>query len=226
MKQSSWSSRRLALVLAVASTAVVITMGIVMMTTGASQEAHVFYQPPAAYAASLLAHPGALRLVFGLDVGFLVLYTTLFAALADHLARLGRPFVRLALGAMIGTAVIDIVENHHILTLLAVAETGRPIDDGAIVFQATLSATKASFSYLALVLFGVAIPRDTRLGIVLAVFFIAGTLVSGVLGYAAPPAWRESLDAGRGIVFLLDFLLVVAWLRSTPELPAPATRAA
>jgi hypothetical protein len=123
---------------------------------------------------------------------------TLFAALADHLARLGRPFVRLALGAMIGTAVIDIVENHHILTLLAVAETGRPIDDGAIVFQATLSATKASFSYLALVLFGVAIPRDTRLGIVLAVFFIAGTLVSGVLGYAAPPPGGSRSTQGEG----------------------------
>ena len=197
-------------------------MTIVSMITGATQEVHEWYQPPAAYAAGLLAHPGALRAVFGLDVGFLVLYTAFFAALADHLAKLGRPFVWLALGAMIGTAVLDIVENHHILTLLAVAETGRPIDDGAIVFQQTLSATKFSLSYLALVLFGLAIPRDTKLGIALAVFLIAGTLVTGVLGYATPHAVREQLGSGRWVGFVLGFALAAAWLRASPD-PAPST---
>ncbi len=218
------SSRRLAIVLAAASAAVLLVMALVSMTTGASQEAHEWYQPPAAYAASLLAHPAALRLLFGLDVGFLVLYTAFFAAFADHLTRLGRPFLWLALGAMIGTAVLDIIENHHILSLLAVAEGGRPIDDGALVFQQTLSATKFSLSYLALVLFGLAIPRDTVLGIILAVFLIVGTLATGVLGYAAPPAWREQLDGGRWIGFLLGFALAAAWLRATPE--PPAARAA
>jgi hypothetical protein len=217
MLAPAWSSRRLALALAAASSAVLIAMVIVTMATGASQEAHEWYQPPVAYAASLLAHPGALRLVFGLDVGFLVLYTAFFAALADHLHRLGRPFVWLALGAMLATAALDIVEDHHILTLLAVAEAGRPIDDGAIVFQQVLSATKFSISYLALVVFGIAIPRTTRLGIVLAVFLIAGTLIAGVLGYAAPPAWRAQLDGGRWVGFLLGFVLAGAWLRTTPD---------
>jgi hypothetical protein len=201
-------------------------MVIVTLVTGASQEPHEWYQPPAAYAQSLLVRPGALRAVFGLDVGFLVLYTAFFAALADHLARLGRPFVRLALAAMVATAVLDIVEDHHILTLLAVAEAGRPIDDAAIVFQQTLSATKFSISYLALVMFGLAIPRDTRLGIVLAVFLVPGTLISGVLGYAAPPAWRAQLDGGRGFGFLLGFALAAAWLRFSPEAPASRTAAA
>jgi hypothetical protein len=225
MSHSSWSSRRLALALAVASAAVLVAMAIVTLVTGASQEAHEWYQPPTAYAASLLTHPGALRLVFGLDVGFLVLYTAFFTALADHLTRLGRPFLWLALGAMIGTAVLDIIEDHHILSLLGVAEAGRPIDDGAIVFQQTLSATKFTLSYLALVMFGLAIPRDTRLGLVLAVFLVAGTLISGVLGYAAPPAWREQLDGGRWIGFLAGFALAAAWLRSSPEPTAAATRA-
>jgi hypothetical protein len=225
MSSPSWSSRRLALALAVASGAVLIAMAIVTLATGASQEAHEWYQPPAAYAASLLARPGALRLIFGLDIGFLVLYTAFFAALADHLTRLGRPFVWLALGAMLGTAALDIVEDHHILSLLGVAEAGRAIDDGAIVFQQTLSATKFSLSYLALVMFGLAIPRDTRLGVVLAVFLIAGTLISGVLGYAAPPAWREQLDGGRWIGFLAGFALAAAWLRGSPDPSAAATRA-
>jgi len=221
-----WSSRRIAIALAAASSAVLLAMVVVSLVTGASQEAHEWYQPPAAYAASLLARPGPLRLIFGLDIGFLVLYAAFFAALAGHLRALGRPFVTLALGAMLGTAVLDIVEDHHILTLLAVAEAGRPIDDGAIVFQQVLSATKFSISYLALVLFGLAVPRDTRLGVVLAVFLVAGTLISGVLGYAAPPAWREQLDGGRWIGFLLGFGLAAAWLRQAPDAPPDAPRGA
>ena len=225
MPPTPWSSRRLAIPLAVASGAVLVVMVAVTLTTGVSQEAHERYQPPVAYAQSLLVRPGALRLVFGLDVGFLVLYTAFFAALADHLTRLGRPFVRLALGAMVATAVLDIVEDHHILSLLAVAEAGRPIDDGAIVFQQVLSATKFSISYLALVLFGLAVPRDTRLGVVLAVFLVAGTLISGVLGYAAPPAWRDQLDGGRAFGFLIGFALAAAWLRSVQEPSAALPRA-
>lgn len=214
-----WSPRRLALALAAASAATLIAIILVTLATGASQEPHEWYQAPDAYRAALLVRPGALRLVFGLDIGFLVLYAAFFAALADHLARLGRPFVRLALAGLIATAVLDIVEDHHILSLLAVAEAGRPIDDAALVFQQTLSATKFSLSYLGLVLFGLAIPRDTRIGIVLSIFLVAGTLISGVLGYAAPPAWRAQLDGGRGFGFLLGFVLAIAWLRASPESP-------
>jgi hypothetical protein len=226
MLPPSWSSRRLAFALVVATAAVLAVMGIITLTTGVTQEAHEWYQPPATYAAGLLEQPGLLRLLFALDVGFLVLYTAFFAAFADHLTRLGRRFVGLALGAMIATAGLDIVENHHILSLLAVAEAGRPIEDDAIVFQQTLSATKFSVSYVALVLFGLAVPRDTRLGIALAAFLVVGTLATGILGYAAPPAWREQLDGGRWIGFLGGFVLAAAWLRATPEPSAIATSTA
>lgn len=221
---SPWSSRRLAIALAGASAAVLLAMVVVTLATGASQEAHERYQVPTAYAQDLLVRPGALRLVFGLDVAFLVLYTAFFAALADHLTRLGRPFVRLALAVMIGTAVLDIVEDHHILALLAVAEAGRPIDDGALVFQHALSASKFSLSYLALVLFGLAVPRDTGLGIVLTVFLVGGTLITAALGYAAPPSWHRQLDGGRGFGFLIGFALAAAWLRSSQEPPPAAPR--
>jgi uncharacterized membrane protein YraQ (UPF0718 family) len=73
-------------------------------------------------------------------------------------------------------------------------------------------------------MFGLAIPRDTRLGVVLAVFLVAGTLISGVLGYAAPPAWRAQLDSGRWVGFLLGFVLAGAWLRTQPDAPPVTTR--
>src|SRR5262245_54419721 len=87
-----WSSRRVALALAPATAAVLIAMGLIATTTGVTQEAHEWYQPPAAYAAGLLARSGLLRVLFGLDIGFCVLYAAFFAAFSDHLRRLGRPF--------------------------------------------------------------------------------------------------------------------------------------
>jgi len=43
--------------------------------------------------------------------------------------------------------------------------------------------------------------------------------LTGVLGFAAPPAWREGLDSGRWIGFLLGFALSFWWLRSAPDEP-------
>ncbi len=209
---SLMTSRVLALWLAVATTAVLVAMVIVSLATGATQEAHEWYAPPIDYAAKLRAEAGPLRLVFGLDVAFLVLYTAFFAALAEHLRKLGRPFVWLALGAMVGTAVLDIIEDHHILTLLAVAEANRPIDDGAIAFQQVLSQTKFSISYISLFLFGLAIPADSKLAWVLKAFLTAGTLVTAVAGYAG-----MSLDSTRWLGFLAGFGLVIAWLRTTRQ---------
>jgi len=52
------------------------------------------------------------------------------------------------------------------------------------------------------------------------VFLVAGTLITAVLGYAAPPAWHQ-LDGGRGFGFLLGFALAAAWLRTSKD-PPPA----
>jgi len=189
----------------------------VTCATGATEELHEWYAAPDDYAQALLVHPGALRLLFGLDTAFLIFYTAFFAAFADHLRALGRPFVRLALAAMIGTALLDIVENHHILTMLGMAEHGRPISDFEIAMQQVISSTKFTLSYLSLLLFGLAIPRDTRLGIVLALFLTVGNVATGALGYAAPPAWREQLDGGRWIGFLIGFGLAAAWLHKSRD---------
>jgi hypothetical protein len=192
-------------------------MAAVSIATGASQEPHEHVRPSAEYTQALLAHAGALRVVFALDVAFLVLYTAFFAALAHHLRELDRPFVGLALGALVLTALLDIVENHHILALLSAAEQGRPAGDGAIAFQEALSSTKFSVSYVGLFLFGLAIPRTSRLAWALALFLTAGTIVTAVLGYAAPADARPLIELGRLIGFLVGFGLAGAWLRRPIE---------
>jgi len=202
--------RKLALTLCVATSAVLLAMVGVSLATGASQELHEHYATPELYAQHLVGEAGGLRVLMGLDVAFLCLYTAFFATLARVLA--GRPFVALALGAMVAVAVLDIVEDHRILASLAQAEAGRGISDDTIAWQQVLSATKFSISYLALLLYGLAVPRTTRLAWALALFLTVGNLLVGALDFAAPPEWAHALDAGRWIGFLAGFALAGAWL--------------
>jgi len=210
------SDRKLAIALAAVTTAVLIAMVIVGKATGAAQEPHEHFAAPDAYVKSLLAHRGALRVVFALDVAFLILYTGFFAALARHLKNL---FAWLGFGAMVLVALLDIVEDHHIVSMLESAEHGILPSADSIAWQATESATKFSISYLALVLFGLAIPRTRKLGWVLAGFLVAGTLISAVVGYAVSPESQPSIESGRWIGFLAGFSLAVAWLWGEPDAP-------
>lgn len=221
------SSRKLAMYLAGCTGAVLIVMVIVAITTGASQERHEHVMLAEAYAIALLDHAGGLRALMALDIAFLVLYTAFFAALARYLTALGAPFVRLAFGAMLATAILDIVEDHHIIAMLESAEHGVLPAARSLTEQATLSMTKFSISYLALFMFGLAIPRTTKLGIALSLFLTAGTLLSGVIGYSLPPTHQPAFESARWIGFLAGFGLALAWLmKSADEPTTPAAQPA
>jgi len=218
--QQEMSMRKLAIVLAGITSGVLVLMVITGMITGASQEKHEHFLFPEAYAVSLLDDAKGLRILMGLDIAFLILYTAFFAALTKYLRALGRPFVTLAFGAMLATAILDIIEDHHILSMLESVEHHVLPSAGAIEFQAAESAVKFSMSYLSLVLFGLAVPRTRKLGIALSLFLSAGTLITGVLGYAAPPDMQASLESGRWIGFLIGLGLAIAWLRTADDAPA------
>ena len=138
--------RKLALNLGGCTAAVLVVMSIVSLATGATQEAHEHLVEPSAYAFGLVEHAQALRVVFALDIAFVILYTAFFAALAAYLRERGRPFVVLALGAMVLTALLDVIEDHHIVTMLDAAQRAIPPSAGDIAFQATESACKFSVS--------------------------------------------------------------------------------
>ena len=208
---------RVALGLAGATALVLLAMVGVTVATGASQEVHEHVS--ADYVHALLAQAGPLRLLMGLDVAFLALYTAFFATLASILRRtqrgtLAADLVVLGIAAMVAVAVLDIVEDHHILALLRLAELAKVVDDGALAFQQTLSSTKFSLSYIALVAFGLAIPRTSRLGWLLAAFLVGGTLVEAVVDFAVPPATHAIVDGGRWIGFLAGFALAALWLNA------------
>jgi hypothetical protein len=216
------TDRKLALALALASTAVMVAMVIVSLTTGATQERHEHFAPPDEYVRHLLEHPAAVRALFALDIAFVALYTAFFAALARYLHLLGRPFAYLALGVLLAVTALDIVEDHHILAMLDAALYGTAPDAGAIAWQTAESAAKFTTSDVALVLFGLAIPRDTRIARALALYLVVGTIALAVVEYALPPSASDGVDALRGLGFLAGFALAIAWLRTAPD---PAQRA-
>jgi hypothetical protein len=209
--------RRIAMTLAGFTLGILVVMTVISLVSGASQEQHEHFALPAVYGFNLLVHAGVLRAIFALDIAFLVLYTTFFTALAKYLGDRGRPFVRLALGFMIATALLDIIEDHHIIAMLDEAERNVLPSATEILAQSVLSSTKFSVSYISLVLFGLAIPRDTRLGWALSLFLTVGTLASAVIGYSLPPSAQSGFDGGRWVGFVLGFALSILWLRTQPD---------
>ena len=213
------SHRKLALYTAGCAGGVMLAMAVLSIVTGVTQEAHEHVAVPEAYGISLLEDSRALRPLFALDVAFTILYACFFAALALYLRDRKAPplLVWLGLGALMVTAVLDLLEDHHILVMLDEVEHRILPTAGEIAFQATESACKFSVSFLGLVLFGLAVPRDRKLGTALFLFLTVGTLLSAVLGYAMPSSSMMTVEAGRWVGFLAGFGLAIAWLRSEPE---------
>jgi hypothetical protein len=172
---------------------------------------------PAAYAADLRAHPGALRAALGVDSVFIVLYGVFFVLLAQRLATpQTRTLVALGLGFLLATAVLDMVEDHHILALLHGAELGLDPGPGDLTLQHTISQVKFHVSYLGLFLFGLAVPRDSLPGLALALLLTVGTLLQGAWLYAAPVASLPAGNLGRIVGFAVGFALAIPVLRRLP----------
>lgn len=214
--------RKLAMLLAGSAGVILLLMVVTAVITGATQEKHEHFMVSGEYAQSLLTHAKGLRVLMGLDIAFCVLYTTFFAAFAMYLRSVdaSRVFVYLGLGAMVLTCLLDMIEDHHIISLLEAAEHQVLPADSSVAWQAAESAVKFSVSYFSLFAFGLAIPRTTKLGLVLCLFLTVGTLLSAVIFYAAPPQFQASLESGRWIGFLAGFLLAIAWLRKQPDTTA------
>src|SRR3954470_10231704 len=111
--------------LAVAALACLAAMVTITLATGVSPEAFELARSPAAYAADLREHPSALRAMFGIDSAFLILYAALFIEFGRRIAiPETRTMVIIAVGALLATAVLDMIEDHHILAMLYGAEAG------------------------------------------------------------------------------------------------------
>jgi hypothetical protein len=179
--------------------------------TGVSQEYFEGVHPTDQYAERLIASAPLLRADFAFDNLFVLAYGSFFVGLAIVLRGFcDRTVVNLALAAMLAVAVLDMVENHHIMAMADAATQGSPPSAGEIRMQAVASSVKFHLSCLGALLFAAAFPRDTTAG-----RWNAGLLVAyaffGVLVLTAPPQWLDLLALIRTVFFVVAFVLA-SWL--------------
>jgi len=190
--------------------ATVLGMVAIFVLTGVGQDPLQFIHSPADYGALLLKQPTALRACLALDNLFIVFYETTFVTLAILAVRAGgdRTLARVALGALLLTGALDLVENCHFMVMLGAAEGGVLPSSGEIAAQVMESLVKFHVSYFALFLVAVVFPRATAAGRTLAALSWGVQLPVGILVYVTPPAIAVPLVFVRFTYFVVALALV------------------
>ncbi|MEW5940940.1 MAG: hypothetical protein AB1750_14820 [Chloroflexota bacterium] len=209
--------QRMLVALGVAGALTALALLLNSSLAGGSQETFETVRSVDEYADLLRTRASSMRLSFALDYVFIVLYTAFFFLLGILLKeRADRSIVNLALGAILLTALLDAVENAHILTLLAQAEMGLPIQASELGWQMAASQVKFVSSYSSIFLIGLVFPRENLLEKLAAWAFVYLQLPLGVLIFTAPHEWTATLVLMRAVFFIAGFLIVakIYWDRS------------
>lgn len=217
MNKNLQTYQRTLVLLGLAGAAVALALLLTSLLAGGSQETFQVVRPVEAYTALLKSQAFGLRLSFTLDDIFIVLYTAFFTLLIIILKeQADRSVVNLALSAILLTAVLDAVENAHILTMLAQAEAGLTIPLSEIAWQMASSQVKFLSSYLSIFLIGLIFPRETLLEKITAWSFLYTQLPLGVLILTLPREWAAPLVIVRAVFFIVGLLLTakIFWDRS------------
>ncbi len=176
-----------------------------------TQQHFEMFAPVDVYTKTLLASAGTLRNILTFDNIFIVLYTAsfifLFMALSKSIHQIN---LLIGLIALLGTAILDFYENHHILSFLTMAENGIAIQAEDIAHQMTWSQMKFHLSYLSFFLFAFSMPQDTFLEKLLKHSLLFLQLPIGVLVYTAPANWKPFFELLR-YGFMLSGLLMIAY---------------
>ena len=184
-------ARFLATVSAVCALAILTAMVLATAITGVSQEAFEIVRPDVAPAIARAAP--ALRVIIAFDVIFLIAYTVFFVSLPKATRAADSPALRLGIKLAVAVALLDVIEDQHLLILSSRAELGQPLDSLAVELQPLLSQVKFHFSYLAFALVGAGLPRRIWwFSILLAV----PLPILGAVQWAVP-AWNDALNILR-----------------------------
>ena len=186
-------------------------------STGVTQEFFEFIHPPKEYSEKLVQQATSLRIAFSLDNLFLLAYSGFFLFFAIERRGKADPLaINVMIGSLLLAALLDAVENFHILALLNGAEAGRfPAGDGEIELQYILSAVKFTAGYFVAVIFGILYPRDTILARIVGASTAIVFPILGVLVFTTPAPWSDLCALGRFLFFVLGFFLsaIVYWGR-------------
>ena len=216
-------ANQLAVALAATAAALLTAMVVITAATGVAQEP--FEVVRADYASAIAAGAAALRAIVALDALFLIAYAGFFVLLPRALGVADHPLVRLGVRAMLAVAVLDIVEDHHLLALARMAEAGQAIDPIVIELQHVLSQTKFHLSYLALAMIALGLPRADWRDRAFAWMIGLPLPVMGALAWAAPEL-EAAVGVARWGAFMTGFGAAIVTLRRVARAAGPGPGAA
>lgn len=200
--------RTIAITALAAGLALLAMLLITLLNNGMTAQDFELFALPDSYAQAIRAADAPLRAILSFDYLFIVFYTTAFIFLAMAQAKDGnRLLVGVALGAIILTALLDLLENHDILTLLTMAKAGVPISVDALHHRMVFSQLKFHSSYLGFFLFAFVLPKDTWLEKFLRWSLWLLFMPLGILVYTFP---NPTFSLSR-YLFMLSGLLILAW---------------
>ena len=165
--------------------------------------------------------PLGLRLNLGLDNLFMIFYATFFIVLTVRLREILDPYLLgVALAALMLTAFLDSLENHHIMTMVDSIQQGLPVSVADGQLQMIASQIKFHASYLAVLLFSFGFLQFGKLGKAIALV-LWGYIPFGVLISVTPVEQAKALVLGRTIFFVFAFILSAVLFFSQARTPAP-----
>ncbi|HEY8024328.1 MAG TPA: hypothetical protein VIF60_07170 [Burkholderiaceae bacterium] len=202
---------RMLAVLAFLAAAIVLAMVAGILTTHMSQDFFQSARPVGDLAARVTESPGnvmGLRLNLGLDNFLIVVYSVYFVLLAVRFRDAMDPWLRaIGLGAMLLTAFLDMIENHHIMTMLHSIERGLPFSAEEAGMQMVLTLVKFHCSYVGLVLFAFGYWKQGALGRTVAGLLAFGYVPLGILMMALPVEIVKPVALIRVCFFVIAFVL-------------------
>jgi len=193
-------------------------MAAIAFSTGVTQEYFEGIHPAAEYAAQLVKNAYWLRVAFTLDNFFLLAYSSFFLFfVVERRDKVDPVLLRVLLFFLLFAAMLDAVENFHILALLARAEQDLLPSDAEIELQYVLSAVKFTAGYLVAIVFGIVYPRDSLLAKCVGVSTAIVFPIVGVLVFTVPSPGSDLCGLGRFLFFVLGYFLsaIVYWNRES-----------
>jgi hypothetical protein len=185
------------------------------LATGGSQGLFQVYAPVADYSALLLKRASVLRLDIGIDLLFIAAYLSFFVLMARQLLVSGadRLLVSIALGLVMMTALLDAIENAHILAMLRAVENGGVLSAGQILAQQLASQVKFQAAYYGMAGLGLLWPMRAGWGWIKALFILQ--LVAGLGIFVVAGGALKLLYLIRATFFVIGPLLIVASVKTT-----------
>jgi hypothetical protein len=216
--------------LAFLASAIVLVMVAAILVTGFSQEFFELAPSPLQVADALRDQPAralGLRVNLGLDNLFIVVYSAFFVFLAVRQRTLLSPAtIAVALAALLLTALLDAIENDHILLMLHDFQHGAPISAEELQWQMVVSNLKFHASYVGAFLFAFGFYRLGGLGRVIAWLLWFGYVPLGMITFVVPVEIVAPFALARTVFFVLGFALGGIYFMGDKEMPAPVAAAA